>query len=62
MAQAVEVRLDLGAHVRRKAPTQVRAQKRVLLVLVAEPWWILKELSHRAVVPRSPENLAREAS
>jgi len=61
MAKPVEIRLDLGAHVRREPPTKVRAEKRVLFVLVAESWWILKELSHGAIVPRSAENLAIEA-
>src|SRR6266550_1831513 len=48
MAEPVEVRLDLSEHLRGQSPAKVRAEKRVVVVLVAEPWRILKELGHKA--------------
>src|ERR1700694_5213442 len=48
MAEPAEVGLDLGAHVRGQSPAQVRAEERVVVVLIAERWRILKELGHKA--------------
>src|SRR6267378_604033 len=48
MAEPAQVWFDLGEHLRGQSPAKVRAEKRVVVVLVAEPWWILKELGHRA--------------
>jgi hypothetical protein len=51
MTKPAQIGLDLSVHVRRQPPTKVRAKNRVVVVLVAEPWWILKELGHWTVNP-----------
>src|SRR6266404_7614732 len=48
MAETAKVRLDLGEHLRGQSPAKVRAEKRVVVVLIAEPWRILEELGHKA--------------
>ena len=48
MTEPSEAGLDLGEHVRGQSPAQVRAEKRVVVVLVTEPGRILIELSHKS--------------
>ena len=46
ITKAPEARLDLREHLRGQSPPEVRAEERVVVVLVAEPGRILKELGH----------------
>ena len=49
MAEPVEVGLELGEDARGQPPAKVRAEERVVVELIAEPRWLLKELGHRVV-------------
>src|SRR6266513_4514836 len=42
--KSAEVGLDLGEHLWRQSPAKIGAQQRVIVVLIAEPWRVLKEL------------------
>jgi hypothetical protein len=47
ITQPPETRLDLREHRRGQPPPEILTEERVVVVLVAEPGRILKEIGHR---------------
>src|SRR3954468_11869631 len=50
VSETAQIRLDLPQHRGREFPAEVRAQQRIVVVLVAEPWLLLNELGHMSSV------------